>query len=66
MRTFLTLLGILAVIGLASWAYQENHKTRLALKEVRDLQGLKPERPLRLLYKALKYYKGRHVATVSD
>lgn len=38
MRTFLTLLGILAVIGLANWAYQENYKTRLALKEVRELQ----------------------------
>ena len=35
-------------------------------KEVRQQQGLKPERPLRLLFKSLKYYRGRHVSTMSD
>ena len=34
--------------------------------EVRDRQGIKPKGPLRLLREAIRYYRGRHVSTLSD
>lgn len=38
MNTLIYILSALAVIGLAFWAYNENHKTRQALSEVEALQ----------------------------
>lgn len=38
MRTFLYILTVLSVIGLAFWAYHENYKTQEALAEVQDLR----------------------------
>jgi hypothetical protein len=37
MRGLLYLLSALGVIGLAIWAYNENHKTQQAMAEVREL-----------------------------
>jgi cell division protein FtsL len=37
MRGLLYLLAALGVIGLAIWAYNENHKTQQAMAEVREL-----------------------------
>lgn len=34
--------------------------------EIRKQQGLKPKPPLRLLKDALRYYRGRHITTLSD
>ncbi len=38
MRGFLYILTVLAVIGLASWAYRETHRTQAAMSEMRQLQ----------------------------
>ncbi len=38
MRGVIYVLTTLAVIGLAFWAYRENYKTQLALKETETLQ----------------------------
>lgn len=37
MRGLLYLLSALGVIGLAIWAYNENHKTQQAMAELREL-----------------------------
>ncbi|WP_209427039.1 cell division protein FtsL [Pararhodobacter sp. SW119] len=37
MRGLLYLLSALSVIGLAVWAYNENHKTQQAMAELREL-----------------------------
>jgi cell division protein FtsL len=37
MRGLLYLISALGVIGLAIWAYNENHKTQQAMAEVREL-----------------------------
>lgn len=39
MRGFLYVCSVLAVIGLAFWAYQENYKTQAVLREVRSLNA---------------------------
>jgi hypothetical protein len=45
MRSLFYVLSAFAVIGLAMWAYQQNHLTHMARQEVRDLrreiQGLR-------------------------
>ncbi len=38
MRSIVFILTAFAVMGLAFWAYQENHRTRQALQQTRDLQ----------------------------
>lgn len=38
MRSMLFVLSALAVMGLGFWAYQENYKTQLALRNVEDVQ----------------------------
>lgn len=38
MRGFLYVLSMLAVIGLAYWAYDENYRTQTALADVRALE----------------------------
>lgn len=38
MKSFLFILSVLAVMGLAFWAYNENYKTKAALDEVEQLQ----------------------------
>lgn len=38
MKSFAFVLSILAVMGLAFWAYNENYKTQRALNEVESLQ----------------------------
>ncbi len=38
MKSFLFICSILAVVGLAFWAYSENYKTKAALDEVERLQ----------------------------
>jgi hypothetical protein len=38
MRWMGYLLSVLAVMGLAIWAYDQNHKTQTAMAEVRDLR----------------------------
>lgn len=38
MRVIFSLILGLAVLGMGFWAYQENYKTRAALKELRGLQ----------------------------
>ncbi len=47
MRSMLFVLSALAVMGLGFWAYQENYKTQLALRDVEDVQmeigGLREE-----------------------
>lgn len=48
MRTLFYLLSALAVMGLAVWAYDENHKTQQALAELSDLR-----REIRSLNEAL-------------
>ena len=35
-------------------------------KQVREREGVRPERPLRLLFKAVRYYKSRHISSLSD
>ncbi|MFK7790564.1 MAG: alpha/beta fold hydrolase [Phycisphaeraceae bacterium] len=35
-------------------------------KEVRERQGLKPKGPFRLMRDAYRYYRGRHISTLSD
>lgn len=37
MRSLFYVLSAFAVIGLAMWAYQQNHLTHMARQEVRDL-----------------------------
>jgi hypothetical protein len=37
MRSIMYVLAALAVMGLAFWAYQENYKTQVAIKDVRAL-----------------------------
>ncbi len=48
MRSFGFVVSILAVMGLAFWAYGENYKTQKALKDLaqlqRDIAGLREER----------------------
>lgn len=39
MKTFAFVMSIIAVMGLAFWAYSENYKTQHALGEVDDLQA---------------------------
>lgn len=48
MRALFYLLSAFAVIGLAIWAYDQNQKTQVALREVRDLRG-----EIRSLHEAL-------------
>ncbi|MGB5556573.1 MAG: cell division protein FtsL [Paracoccaceae bacterium] len=47
MRSMLFVLSALAVMGLGFWAYQQNYKTQLALRDVEDVQmeigGLREE-----------------------
>lgn len=38
MRTLFHMIIVLSVMGLAFWAYQENHRTQQALKEVDQVQ----------------------------
>ena len=38
MRGFFYILTVLGVIGLASWAYHETHRTQAAMSEMRQLQ----------------------------
>ena len=38
MRSLLFVLSALAVMGLGFWAYQENYKTQMALRNVEDVQ----------------------------
>lgn len=38
MKSFLFILSVSAVMGLAFWAYHENYKTQAALSEVEKLQ----------------------------
>ncbi len=38
MRSMLFVLAALAVMGLGFWAYQENYKTQLALRNVEDVR----------------------------
>ncbi len=38
MRSMLFVLSALAVMGLGFWAYRENYKTQLALRNVEDVQ----------------------------
>lgn len=39
MRSLLYVLSAFAVIGLAVWAYGQNHRTQQAMADVRDLRG---------------------------
>ena len=39
MRSFLSVLSFLAVMGLAFWAYRENYATQASLREVERLQA---------------------------
>jgi hypothetical protein len=39
MKGLLHVLSVLAVIGLAFWAYQENYRTQTALRQVRALHA---------------------------
>ena len=39
MRSLFFVLSAMAVMGLAFWVYQENHRTREALAETQDLQS---------------------------
>lgn len=38
MKSFAFILSVVAVIGLAFWAYSENYKTQRALNEIESLQ----------------------------
>ena len=38
MRSLLFIVSAMAVMALAIWAYQENYKTQLALRDVEDVQ----------------------------
>lgn len=38
MRSMLSVLSALAVMGLAFWAYQENYRTQMALRDVEGVQ----------------------------
>lgn len=49
MRSLFYILSALAVMGLAMWAYQQNHLTHVAREEVRDLR-----REIRSLREALQ------------
>ena len=48
MRAFVCLCTVLAVFGLAFWAYQENYATQQALKETRKLRSEITEAQVRL------------------